>query len=430
MSDISLQRLLVRNLINRMQINDELGVKISNDSIVTKFRPILFLQCILLIADLLNFYKIWNLFFKPVVQFKHSSLKLLNGYKTNDVFVLSRVNHDRITDVLNEFKDQSTVNYFVLHAALKFIARLSDIVSNKYIERDLHRENIFDSDVLKKARYALASTYLKYYLFLCIAFIFRKKIMVIREEAHYQHSFLFNAWFKMRDILVCEPQHGLIYKSHDAYNFSAAEFQSGIAKYLPDVLFTFGDYWHDKFNSPAERVVLGKESSYRRARETQSNSLCKRALIISDGLNFEFFLNLALNIRSVVGEEYSVLLRPHPSERQSLLESSILLAERSGIIIDLGDLTDSLSNCDYVVSEMSTVLYESMAFGCTILMVYSQVSRFVFGLTESNILHVVDDVNLVDFKSIVDCDPLEVYSPDFTHSYKNYLKDKLYVWNS
>lgn len=430
MSDISLQRMLVRNLVSRRAINAKLGIKISNDKKVSKFNPLIVLKCILFVVDIINIYKICNLFFKPIVLFKHSSLQLLSDYKTNDVFVFSRVDYDSISGLLNDFRDQNTINYFVLHAALKFIGRLSDFVPNKHIKHYFHREDIFDFELYKSARYVIATTYLKYYLFLCISFLFKKKQIVIREEAHYQHSFLLNAWFKMSNILVCEPQHGLIYKSHDAYNFTSAEFQSGIAKYLPDVLFTFGDYWHDKLNSPAERVVLGKDSTYRSEAETEINSLCKRALVISDGVNFEFFLNLALNIRSVVGEEYSVMLRPHPLECQSLPESSILIAKKSGVAIDRGDLANSLSNCDYVISEMSTVLYESMSFNCTILMVLSKVSRFVFGLTDADTLHVVNEVKLVDFRSIVDCDPLEVYSSGFNRSYENYLKGKLYVWNS
>lgn len=430
MSDLSLQRLLVRNLVSRRAINAKLGIKISNDKRVAKFNPLVVFKCILLVVDLINIYKIFNLFFKPIVLFKHSSLQVLSDYQTNDVFVFSRVDYDSISGLLNDFRDQNTINYFVLHAGVKYIARFSCFLPNKSIKNDLHREDIFDVELYKSARYTITTTYLKYLLFLCISFLFRKKQIIIREEAHYQHSFLFNAWFKMRNILVCEPQHGLIYKRHDAYNFSDADFQSGIAKYLPDVLFTFGVYWHDKLNSPAERVVLGIDATYRSDRETQINSRCKRALVISDGVNFEFFLKLALDVRSVVGEEYSVILRPHPLERQSLSDSLLLIAQKSGIVIDRGDLANSLSNCDYVISEMSTVLYESMSFNCTILMVLSKVSRFVFGLTDADTLHVVNEVKLVDFRSIVDCDPLEVYSSGFNRSYENYLKGKLYVWNS
>ena len=431
MSNISLQRLLVKNLISRILINKKLGIKISNDNNIFKFHPILFLKCILLVIDLINIYKIYNFFFKPVVMFKHSSLQLLNDYKTSEVFVLSRVNHYKISDVLNEFKDQNTYNYYVIHVALKIVARLSHIFPNKKIKKDLYQENILTVDTYKKARYSIATAYLKYYFFLCLAFLFNRKQIVIREEAHYQHSFLINSWFKMKNILVCEPQHGLIYKSHDAYNFSSAELKSGIAKYLPDVLFIFGNYWHNKLNSPAEKVILGKEfRNLNKIEREVNNTRLKRALIISDGLNFEFFLNLALNFRSVMGQDYTVLLRPHPSERQGLKQSSILLAKKNSIAIDWGDLDDSLSSSDYVISEMSTILYESMFYACNILMVYSEASKFVFGYTESDILHVIGEVKLLDFKSIVDCDLHDIYSPDFAQAYNNFLKDNLYVWNS
>ncbi len=430
MSNINLQRLLVRNTIGRVHINNELGVKISNDSIVFKSRSIIFLKCILILVDVINVYKIFNVFVKPIVFFKHSPLQFLDDYKTDDVFLFSRVNHDRTSHVLKEFIDQNTINYFIIHLAIKCIARLSHVVSNRTMENILRRENVFNINLYNNARYQIATTYLKYYLFLCITFLLKNKKIVIREEAHYQHSFLLNRWFKEKNIHVCEPQHGLIYKGHDAYNFSVAEFQSGIANYLPDVIFIFGNYWADKFNSPAVRVVLGQESAHRNKYRAESDSNGKQVLIISDGLNFEFFLNLALNIRSVVGNEYSVMLRPHPLERQNLLESSIVIADRDSIIIDRGELAESLSSCEYVISEMSTVLYESLSFGCTILMIKSDVSDFVFGLVESDVLHVVDHVMLVDFRSIIDSDPLEVYTPGFTRSYKNYLKDNIYVRNS
>ena len=196
MSNISLQRFLVKNLISRILINKKLGIKISNDNNVSKFHPILFLKCILLVIDLINIYKIYNFFFKPVVMFKHSSLQLLNDYKTSEVFVLSRVNHYKISDVLNEFKDQDTYNYYVIHVALKIVARLSHIFPNIKIKKDLYQENILTVDTYKKARYSIATTYLKYYFFLCLAFLFNRKQIVIREEAHYQHSFLINNWFR------------------------------------------------------------------------------------------------------------------------------------------------------------------------------------------------------------------------------------------
>ena len=61
-----------------------------------------------------------------------------------------------------------------------------------------------------------------------------------------------------------------------------------------------------------------------------------------------------------------------------------MISKKGGIFIDLGELANSLSSCDYVISEMSAVLYDDKSLECKILMVLSKVSRFVFGLTDAD----------------------------------------------
>lgn len=55
-----------------------------------------------------------------------------------------------------------------------------------------------------------------------------------------------------------EFQHGVITKSHPAYNYGEAVFKSEeYRKYLPNYLLTYGDYWNENMNTPVKKITIG-----------------------------------------------------------------------------------------------------------------------------------------------------------------------------
>lgn len=183
---------------------------------------------------------------------------------------------------------------------------------------------------------------------------------------------------KSMGIRTAEYQHGAISAGHDAYNFAPAIRDSLVyRRTLPEHFLGYGKWWNDQINAPIQKWAIGNPHRAERlsglgAHESAQNDL----LILSDGIEFNLYLDLARSLRShAKAMGLRIVLRPHPLERTRVLQMSE--AESAGLQIDSNtDLYQSLKTAQTVVSEVSTGLFEAVGIVRRILIWDTKKSRF------------------------------------------------------
>ncbi len=183
---------------------------------------------------------------------------------------------------------------------------------------------------------------------------------------------------KSLDICTAEYQHGAVSAGHDAYNFAPAIRDSAVyQRTLPEHFLGYGKWWIDQINAPVKKWAIGNPHRAARMREFGAKKTAQKdLLILSDGIEFDLYLNLA---RRLCGHAKAlglrVVLRPHPLERTRVLQMSA--AEMVGFQIDSNaDLYHSLRAAHTVVSEVSTGLFEAVGMVERILIWDTPKSRF------------------------------------------------------
>jgi len=163
-------------------------------------------------------------------------------------------------------------------------------------------------------------------------------------------------------ITTAEYQHGAISAGHDAYNFSATVCNSAsYRETLPEYFLGYGPWWLQQINAPVKKIAIGNPGRPDlQFCGTLTGESRARLLILSDGMEFSIYLELASKIRAVVKKMgLDVAIRPHPIERSKV--DSMSPDEKFGIPIDSNpDIYRSFATSFGVISEVSTGLFEAI----------------------------------------------------------------------
>lgn len=213
-------------------------------------------------------------------------------------------------------------------------------------------------DILYKA---IKSYKIKKFLFLKLLKKIEPKLLIV-QCAHYFSHYPLVLVAKEKGIKVAEYQHGYIGSDHYAYNFHPS-VRNKVKKYLPDYMLTWGKYWSDNINTPAQKVEIGNFLLDDILRKSEKIGKGKRSiLIVSSGKYPREYVLLGKEIKKhFLG--YELYFRPHPSEVPAIKERYDELI-KIGYKIDIDNLyTESLPRSEIVISlERSTVLYEAMLY--------------------------------------------------------------------
>lgn len=186
---------------------------------------------------------------------------------------------------------------------------------------------------------------------------------ILMEDASYGERGSLIAAMKDRGIHVVEPQHGWIGPSHAAYNFGAAMSEKSMAAQLPDEILTFGPFWAEGLRHPATLTTIGKPHLERAAASAAPFERRPRAFLVASSIaDPDETASFVLALRDALAD-WTVLFRPHPSERGSLAlrYPSLISADRVGIDM-AGDLYTTLASVRGVAGTASTVLFEAARF--------------------------------------------------------------------
>ncbi len=181
--------------------------------------------------------------------------------------------------------------------------------------------------------------------------------LVLEGEGCYGHMAVFNASAREAGVTVAEFQHGLITRGHDAYNVSPRlSLSAAYRQTQPNAFLGYGRWWNEQFNAPVgEKVVIGHPHRAETLRAWRPSSARKTVLIIGDGIQTDTYVALSRELAAIAPSRLHVMFRPHPRER------SRMGPDKPALAIDREpDLYDSLAECEAIVAEASTALFEAV----------------------------------------------------------------------
>lgn len=186
------------------------------------------------------------------------------------------------------------------------------------------------------------------------------KVLIVEEACYGKVAALMAAGRRM-DIVTAEYQHGAVSAGHDAYNFAPTVRESlEYRETLPEHFLGYGDWWNDQINAPVTKTAVGNPHREAMLAQTPVGNQSKEdILILSDGIDFPLYLDLAEQIASLARKRgLRVVLRAHPFERSQVKAK---YGERIGdVSLDKNaDLYASLSTAHAVISEISTGLFDA-----------------------------------------------------------------------
>lgn len=203
---------------------------------------------------------------------------------------------------------------------------------------------------------------------------------VVMEDASYGERGSLIATMKARGIRVVEPQHGWIGPSHAAYNFGAAMSDPGMSAQLPDELLTFGTFWSEGLRHPASFTTIGKPYLEEAAAAAVSFEDRPRTFLVASSVAApDESAAFVLSLRDAL-PGWTVLFRPHPSERATFASRYPELVDVERVGIDMqGDVYKTLAGVRAVAGTASTVLFEAARFGVHVFVRRSPYTDYYVG---------------------------------------------------
>ena len=234
---------------------------------------------------------------------------------------------------------------------------------------------------------------------------------------------------KSLGIHTAEYQHGAISAGHDAYNFAPSIRESTVyQRTLPDHFLGYGEWWIEQINSPIKKWAIGNPHREERLGKLNAQALDqKNILILSDGIEFNLYLNLARNLgKRAKSLGLRIVLRPHPLERTRAMQ----MTDLDGIQIDTNaDIYQSFKTAHTVVSEVSTGLFEAVGIAKNILIWDTPKSRFGYPNHPFKTFQSAD--SLIDILGQADCtthkNPIEserIWRKNWKSNFQRFLADQ------
>lgn len=188
--------------------------------------------------------------------------------------------------------------------------------------------------------------------------------IIFIEDGHYGgRAALLILAAKELGIKVAEPQHGFVNENHPSYTFGdLIQTNPAIGKYYPDYYLTYGPFWSNAVSIPHETVAIGNPHLVEcmKLLEGKNRQQKQSIFVAGSGVSISETNQLLSKLASTY-QNYSIIYRPHPMERKFVHERYAKPIE-SGVLIDSNpNLYESLKKADLVISELSTVLFESIA---------------------------------------------------------------------
>ncbi len=162
---------------------------------------------------------------------------------------------------------------------------------------------------------------------------------------------------------VLEPQHGIIYDNHFAYQFSEtclSDPTHPCRRYLPDAVLTYGDYWNRSIRGPFRVETVGYPYLNKIAAKANGVS-SSQILIVSQSMERPKVLKITEALASAY-PKYKIILKLHPGEAVDAAAYQPLTHWSNVDIRIHADIYELIGESEVVVGFGSTVMYEAFAF--------------------------------------------------------------------
>ncbi|KLO22765.1 CDP-glycerol glycerophosphotransferase family protein [Marinitoga sp. 1155] len=237
----------------------------------------------------------------------------------------------------------------------------------KYFINSLKKIKLFDENYYNNLEKLLNRTSIRvYYLEKLFGKFLRKikpKILFLNTASYGGTNVILIKVAKEMGIKTAEFQHGVITKSHIAYNYGEEVFKNKeYQKYLPDYLLTYGDFWNENMRIPVKKITIGNPHfwyNYDKINNFKEEINKKRILIVSQGALTNIYVKIAKELSKKISNDYEIIFKLHPGE-VAFEERYKDLENYDNIIIKKdGDIYELINISDYIVSIYSTTIFEA-----------------------------------------------------------------------
>jgi hypothetical protein len=194
--------------------------------------------------------------------------------------------------------------------------------------------------------------------------------VLLMEDASYGHRGVLITLAKQRGIHVAEYQHGLVSCNHEAYNYLPKTFPK-VRDFLPDTFLAYGGYWKDQVSLPcAVRIIGNPHLTESMGMRSGVSNASPTVMLVAGALNPLLYQRVMLRFLECAPNDWTVVLRPHPSLRSTVARDYPLFVCNPRIRIDLSDdYYSSLRNVDVVAGDASTAVMEAAAFNKRVFLI-------------------------------------------------------------
>ncbi len=269
----------------------------------------------------------------------------------------------------------------------------------------------------------------QYFLFSKLFYLKKPRIIFVEDASYGTSAFIIKA-AKKNGIKVGEIQHGFVGRSHMAYNYSETiAHSSQYQQYLPDYFLTYGNFWSEEINLPSQKVVIGKPSIQIDIAKECSLTDQDSILFVSSGNTYQETKKVLLAIlNGIKGSKFKLLFRPHPLEANGIERKYGELLNKGMLIDRNSNVYDSISKSGCIIGDISTVLFEALAFNNKLVISYRSLQNPQVTFPKGSVL-VVDIEELNDLNSIlntnrgkINFESEQIWSKNWQVNFRNFLK--------
>lgn len=174
-----------------------------------------------------------------------------------------------------------------------------------------------------------------------------------------------------RHIVTAEFQHGYVGSTHWAYFHSKKLCKNKeYSSYYPKLFLTFGDYWNNNIQIPGEKIVIGNPHVFEKiSGASKDKKINNSILFISGGLfpeNIDLMGNITKRFMKIIKdrkEEYKIVYKLHPKESKIYNKYLEYFAGFNNIqVVKDRDIHELMAQCEVIVGEDSTALFEALLY--------------------------------------------------------------------
>lgn len=259
------------------------------------------------------------------------------------------------------YPNNSHLNSFAL-----FFLRLLSVLANKIkpISRDDY-EIITSAypDIITKESISVNDYYSRFYAsFLRWLFkIVSPKVIILNCGTYGNVSSVVCKVAHERGIKVVEPQHGQIFNSVIYSVSTILDTNKEYRLYVPDYLYTFGDYWSNNVGWNYEKIAVGNPYLNDFVKKLTLSSNRKGIIIISQPFKKEYQTPFVKELSKLLPDE-NITIRLHPVEKLEEEMGEYYDCENIKFSDSTKILYQDMLDHKYVIGWNSTCLFELLAF--------------------------------------------------------------------